>query len=122
MNNKDIILIVTLFIIFGVLIFTTPSLDGRISLDIWILFIAAIFAAAIIRIIIIIIISHRKKSKNELIEKFKNQHIVVQILEIAFIVLFIYQLVTVQQLRITSYIFGLLVLALFIEWFLKKEE
>lgn len=121
MNNKDIILIVILFIIFGVLIFTTPSMDGRISLDIWILFIAAIFAAAIIRIIIIII-SHRKKSKNELIEKFKNQHIVVQILEIAFIVLFIYQLVTVQQLRITSYIFGLLVIALFIEWFLKKEE
>jgi len=118
MNNKDIILIVILFIIFGVLIFTTPSMDGRISLDIWILFIAAIFAAVIIRIII----SHRKKSKNELIEKFKNQHIVVQILEIAFILLFLYELISVQQLRITSYIFGLLVLALFIEWFLKKEE
>lgn len=118
MNNKDIILIVILFIIFGVLIFTTPSMDGRISLDIWILFIAAIFIAVIIRIII----SHRKKSKNELIEKFKNQHIVVQILIIAFIVLFIYQLVTVQQLRITSYIFGLLVIALFLQWFLKKEE
>ena len=83
MNNKDIILIVILFIIFGVLIFTTPSMDGRISLDIWILFIAAIFAAVIIRIII----SHRKKSKNELIEKFKNHHMVVQILEIAFILL-----------------------------------
>ena len=108
MNNKDIGLIVILFIIFVALIFTTPCMDGK----------TIIIAVVIIRIMIALI----KRPKKELIEKFKNQHIVVQILIIAFIVLFIYQLVTVQQLRITSYIFGLLVIALFIEWFLKKEE
>ena len=118
MNNKDIGLIVILFIIFVALIFTTPGMDGKTSLDIWTLFFTIIIAVVIIRIMIALI----KRPKKELIEKFKNQHIVVQILIIAFIVLFIYQLVTVQQLRITSYIFGLLVISLFIEWFLKKEE
>jgi drug/metabolite transporter (DMT)-like permease len=117
MNNKDIILIGALFIIFGVLIFTTPYLDGRISLDIWIFFIILIFAAIIVRIMMAL----GKKSKNEIIDNFTNQNQIIQILGITFFISVVYELITGHDLKITLYLLGFIIIVTFLEWFFEKE-
>lgn len=117
MNNKDIILIVALFIIFGVLIFTTPYIGGRISLDIWIFFIIVIFAAIIVRIMIAL----GKKSKNEIIDNFTNHNQIIQILGITFFISVVYELITGHDLKITWYLLGFIIIVTFLEWFFEKE-
>ena len=57
-----------------------------------------------------------------LIEKFKNQHIVIKILDIAFVVSFAYEAVTLKNIQITLWIACILVLVECFKGFLKKES
>ena len=57
-----------------------------------------------------------------LIEKFKNQSTLVKILDLAFIVAFIYEIVTFNAANLCLFILGLIVIVKFFEWFFKKEE
>lgn len=58
----------------------------------------------------------------DLIEKFKNQSSVIKILDIAFIVAFIYEVLTLNGTNLCIIILGLIVMVEFFQWFFKKEE
>ncbi|AMD18331.1 hypothetical protein TL18_10115 [Methanobrevibacter sp. YE315] len=58
----------------------------------------------------------------KIIDKFRNQHIIVQILDIAFILVLIYELVTMKTLSISLAILFLIIFIPFCQWFFKKEE
>lgn len=58
----------------------------------------------------------------EIIEKFKRQHITVQILDIIFIILFIYEIITFPALNETWIMIILLFFILFCQWHFKKED
>lgn len=58
----------------------------------------------------------------DLIETFKNQSVAVKILNIAFIVALIYDILTFSVTNICIIILGLIAMVKFIEWFSKKEE
>lgn len=58
----------------------------------------------------------------DLIEKFKNQSIIMKILDISFIIAFIYELLTLNGGNLCIIILGLIAIAEFFQWFLKKEE
>lgn len=63
-----------------------------------------------------------KGLKMNLIETFKKQSAVVKILNIAFIVALIYNILTFSVTDICIILLGLIAIVKFIEWFLKKEE
>ena len=58
----------------------------------------------------------------KIIDKFKNQHILVKILDIIFIIVFIYGLITMQISPALWIILFLIVFIPFCQWFLKKEK
>lgn len=58
----------------------------------------------------------------DLIEKFKNQSTIIKILDIAFIVAFIYEVLTLNGTNLCIIILGLIVMVEFFQWFFKKEE
>lgn len=58
----------------------------------------------------------------KIIDEFKKQHIIVQILDVLFIILLIYETVTMQILSITWIILFLILVIPFCQWFFKKEE
>ena len=58
----------------------------------------------------------------DLIEKFKNQSSVIKILDIAFIIAFIYEVLTLNGTNLCIIILGLIVMVEFFQWFFKKEE
>lgn len=55
-------------------------------------------------------------------EKFKNQHIVLQILDVLFIVVFIYGIITMNVVSISWILLSLLVAIPICQWYFKKEE
>lgn len=57
-----------------------------------------------------------------LIEKFKNQHIVIKMLDIAFVISFAYEAVTLNNFQVTLWIACILVLVECFKGFLKKES
>lgn len=118
MKNKDIVLIMILFILFVVLIFTTPFMDSNMTTRLWVLF----FIIIGVILLIWVIISFLKTPGNEIIEKFKQQHKIVQILDVIIVVLIVYELITMQDLHITWLILFLIIIIPFVQWFLKKEE
>lgn len=61
------------------------------------------------------------KDRN-LFEKFRTQHIVLQILDVLFIVVFIYGIITMNVVSITWILLTLLVAIPICHWYFKKEE
>ena len=60
--------------------------------------------------------------KMSLIDAFKNQHIIIQILDVLFVISFIYEVITLNSVNISLWILGLLIIVEFCKWFFKKEE
>lgn len=118
MKQKDIILTLILFLLFVVLIFTTPFVEAGISSLIWIAF----FGCISLILIIWIIISALKTSKENSMKNFKNQPLMLQILEIIFIISIVYEAMTFQNFKISGLILFIILIIWFIDWFLKKEE
>ena len=58
----------------------------------------------------------------KIIEKFKRQHIVIQILDITFILLFLYEMITFPALNETWLMIILLFIILICQWHFKKED
>lgn len=117
MKDKDIISILLLFAILAMLIFITPFIENKTSSYIWILFFVIIGVLAIIWIITSI-----SRNPKEIVEKFKNQHILLQILDVVFIAVFVYGIITMNVVSITWLLLGLLVAIPLCQWFLKKED
>lgn len=116
MKDKDIISIMLLFAILVMLIFITPFIENRASSYVWILFFIAIGVLAIIWIMTSI-----SRSPKEIFEKFTKQHILLKILDVLFIAVFAYGIITVNVVSITWILLGLLVAIPVCQWFLKKE-
>ena len=57
-----------------------------------------------------------------LIEKFKSQHIVIKILDSAFVISFVYEAINLNNFEITLWIACILVLVECFKGFLKKES
>lgn len=117
MKDKDIISIMLLFVILVMLIFITPFIENRASSYIWILFFIVIGVLAAIWIITSV-----SKDPKEIVEKFRKQHIIIQILDVAFIMVFVYGIITMNVVSITWILLGLLVAIPICQWFFKKEE
>ena len=58
----------------------------------------------------------------KIIEKFRKQHVVVQILDIVFILLFLYEMITFPALNETGLMIFLLFAILMSQWYFKKED
>ena len=58
----------------------------------------------------------------KILEKFRNQHIVLQILDVAFILVFVYGLITMNVISIAWILLSLLVIIPICQCFFKKEE
>lgn len=118
MKNKDIALIVGFFALFAILVFTTPFIENKTSSYIWALF----FIIVIAIVLIWILLSVTKTPKEEIIENYKKQPKILQILEIIFIIVFAYELIIMKSLQISLIILCIILLIHFCKWFFKKEE
>ena len=58
----------------------------------------------------------------KIIEKFRKQHIAVQILDIIFVILFIYEIITFPAMNETWLMIILLFVITVFQWHFKKEE
>jgi hypothetical protein len=58
----------------------------------------------------------------KIIDKFKNQPTIIKALDILFIVVLIYEIMTLQVLAISWVILFLILFIPFCQWFFKKEE
>ena len=58
----------------------------------------------------------------KIIEKFRKQHIVVQILDMIFIILFAYEIATFPAMNETGLMIILLFAILVCQWHFKKED
>ena len=58
----------------------------------------------------------------KIIEKFRKQHIVVQILDMIFVILFIYEIITFPAINETWIMIVLLFLIPVCQWYFKKED
>lgn len=116
MKSKGIILAICLFIIFIMLTFATPFIEGRHSSLIWMLFLTGIMVLGIVWAIIKL----KNTPKEELIERCKKQPITIQLVEISAIVSVIYESVFCGfNYRMSIVLIGILILY---DLFLKKEE
>lgn len=117
MNDKNIVYILLLFAVLMMLIFLTPFLENKASSHIWILF----FIITGILAVIWIAIPSAKNSKG-IVERFKNQHIILQILDVLFIMTFVYGIISMNVVSITWILLCLLVMIPVCQQFLKKKN
>ena len=117
MKDKTITYILLLFAVLMLLIFLTPFLENKASGHIWTLFFIIIGILAIIWAVI-----SSSKNPKGIIERFKNQHIILQILNVVFIMVFVYGIISMNVVSITWILLCLLVLIPVFRWYLKKEE
>lgn len=118
MKNKTTLSAMILFLLFIVLIFATSFMDASAASNLWIVF----FGIVGLILIIWIVVSVFKNPEENSIESFKNQHVILQVLEIIFIVSLILEIITVQNIKIAGYILFLILIIKLISWFFKKEE
>ncbi|MEE1129778.1 MAG: hypothetical protein UHW99_07330 [Methanobrevibacter sp.] len=111
MKNNTILEV--LGVIFFILLFLIACTRNEILILIWAL-VTAILSIFILKVLI--------TDKNRIIDIFKNQHIIIRILTIIFVVSAIFELITIQNFNITWTIFLILIIAEFCQWFFKKEE
>ena len=121
MNNKEIVLWILLLIILGILTFLTPTLDSKLSGQIWVTFIVIVIAIVAIKLLHTLK-TNKTIQQNVKVEKFKD-NIVIKILWILFIISIIYEVIKYNSPgTITTIIILLIAIAYIGEWFLKKEE
>lgn len=106
MNNREIIAILIAFIIFAILIFTTPFIEDEYSSLIWIVFFTAIFLIAIIWTIAKLL----KMPRHEIIENYKKQPMIVKILSVAIVISIVYYAFTLKHIEIAIILLGILTL------------
>lgn len=116
MKDKNIY-ILTLFAVLVMLIFLTPFLENKSSSHIWTLF----FIITGILAVIWTAISSGKDPKG-IVEIFKNQHIILQILDVLFIMTFVYGIISRNVVSITWILLGLLVLIPLCQQCFKKKN
>ena len=117
MKHKDIIAIIIIFLIFGVLTFTTPYLDSQMSGMLWTLFF--IIGGTLIVFLLLSISKIQKIS----MEEFKKQPKILQILDVLCIAALIYAIIDINNgYAIFMLIFGAVLIITFLKWFFKKEE
>ncbi|MER2013276.1 MAG: hypothetical protein ABS871_01405 [Methanobrevibacter sp.] len=116
MKDKNIY-ILTLFAVLVMLIFLTPFLENKSSSHIWTLF----FIITGILAVIWTAISSGKDPKG-IVERFKNQHIILQILDVLFIMTFVYGITSRNVVSITWILLGLLVLIPICQQYFKKKN
>ncbi|WP_406532566.1 hypothetical protein [Methanobrevibacter sp.] len=117
MKDKNIICILLIFAVLVMLIFLTPFLENKASCHIWTLFFIIIGVLAIIWII-----TSTGKDQKGIIERFKNQHIILQILDVMFIMTFVYGIISMNVVSMTGILLCLLVLIPVCQKYLKKEN
>lgn len=117
MKDKNIICILLIFAVLMMLIFLTPFLENKASSHIWILF----FIITGILALIWTAISSVKDPKG-IVERFKNQHIILQILDVLFIMTFVYGIISMNVVSITWILLCLLVMIPVCQQFLKKKN
>lgn len=118
MKDKVTFSILVLFLLLIVLIFATPFLGSSIAGTLWIAF----FGIVGLILIIWIAISIFKTPKEDSINSFKSQPVILQILEIIFIATLIIEIITVQNIKIAGYVLFLILIIKLVSWFFKKEE
>ena len=62
-----------------------------------------------------------KNPKNEFGESFKKQNAIIKILAAVFVITAIFEVMTSNDLGLTSIVFLILMIAIFVQWFFKKE-
>ena len=117
MKDKNIIYVLLLFAVSVMLIFLTPFLENKSSSHIWILF----FIITGILALIWTAISSVKDPKG-IVERFKNQHIILQILDVLFIMTFVYGIISMNVVSLTGILLGLLVLIPVCQQYFKKKN
>ena len=117
MKDKNIIYVLLLFAVSVMLIFLTPFLENKSSSHIWTLF----FIITGILAVIWTAISSGKDPKG-IVERFKNQHIILQILDVLFIMTFVYGITSRNVVSITWILLGLLVLIPICQQYFKKKN
>lgn len=115
MKHKGTISILSLFVILVMLIFITPFIENKASSHIWIIFFIIVGVLAMMWIM-----TSTGKNPKEIVAKFRNQHILLQILDILFIAVFAYGIITLKVVSITWILLSLLVIIPICQWFLKK--
>lgn len=118
MDRKEILFVVILYILFGISAIAISFMGNETPIDIWMI-IFIILGIAILLWIIASFIKIPEKSREKLL---KNQPKAIKIIEIIFIILIVYEIITMQDLRITWLILFLLLVIPFFGWFFKKEE
>ena len=117
MKNKEIISILVLIGIFAILTFATPYIENRTASYLWISFFMLVAVLMMIGIIASI-----AKNQNEILERFANQHVLVKILDVVFILVLLYGIMTLNVISITWILIILIALIPICKWFLKKRK
>ena len=120
MKIKSETIVISLFIIFVILIFISIFKNTHTTN-----MIVLIYTFLIVPLIgiIYLINKNRNISINKLIENFKKHHIIVKILTICLLISIIYDLITIQNFSIQTYVLiSLNIVSDFCEWFFKPEE
>lgn len=111
MNEKKILEI--LVISFFIMQFLMAWTRNEMITIIWII---------ITIILVLLILRSLITQKTRILDEFKKQHVIIQILIIAFIITAIFELITINTFAIAWIIFLILVILEFVQWFFKKEE
>ena len=117
MKDKNIIYVLLLFAVSVMLIFLTPFLENKASGHIWTLFFIIIGVLAMIWII-----TSTGKGPKGIIERFKNQHCILQILDVMFIMTLVYGIISMNVVSIAGILLCLLVMIPVCQQFLKKKN
>lgn len=111
MNDKKTVILTSLIIIIAFMILQAILGNAHNILP---LIISIVLAYVIIKIIFI--------TKKETASRLRQHHIIIQILAIISLILLIFDFITLQRVFISSIPLIILVIAIFGQWFLKKEE
>lgn len=111
MNEKTILEI--LAILFFVMQFLMVWTKNEIITIIWVI---------ITIILALLILNSLITQKTKILDEFKKQHVIIQILIIAFIMIAVFELITIHTFSISWIIFIILAIFGFYKWFFKKEE
>lgn len=119
MNPKPEITITGLFITFAILVFGS-AMTGLAIFNQILMILSFIIVPAIILVILLRTVIKMPKSK--IVENFKNQHPMTQLLETVTIISIISELIAIGSISFSAIPFLMLMIAIFCEWFFKKEE
>lgn len=108
--------VISILAILAILIFATPFMENKTASTSWILFFMLIGVMAMILTVTLI-----SKNPNEIVEKFRNQHIILQILDVVFLMVFVYAIATENVVSVSWILLGLIAIIPICQCYLKKE-